>query len=201
MSPVVAHGRITFRELVARVKADRMKAYRELDEPQLDAVPRCWFYRDETLHTQAIPPWAFNSREMKDRLVQFFVTMIGVGNCSMFAWSTVQWLSPSAVVNLDALTPEQRAAVERNELPEGHKQPSEYPDRIEQLAVHVYDREIYEGHFAEIKRPKKGSPRLGKWNDFDERVAEIVGVPANAAERGVGWAGGLMIDPIREALR
>jgi hypothetical protein len=193
--PLVVHrGALTFDEFAARMKVAARRAHRELRHPDGDIAPRAWFYfADRTFEMQLVGEW-FSSRGTKDLLTEGIVKMVRVapmlGRVGFGEATPVKYVGRldgmfRSLVAFDG--PEGLAAFERNEMPPGHPPPSEAPNREEMISAMVLDREIVKVWHGRIIRSRKKPPRLGPWEDMD----------------ATGWnmPVGLMIDPIREAMR
>lgn len=194
-NPTIVHrGALTFDEFAARLKVAARRAHRELRTAEGDVAPRAWIYfAERTFEMQLHPMW-FDSRGTKDHLtgqIVKFVRLapmlgrIGFGQATPVEYVGLLYGMFRLLVRLES--PEEIAAAERNEMPPGHVPPSEHPDRQEMLSTMVLDREIVKVWHARISRGGKKAPRLGPWEDMD----------------ATGWEmpSGLMIDPIREAMR
>jgi hypothetical protein len=175
---------MSYREFAERVKSDVLQRWRLVRGPKDDARPCLYFYRGHTLHRQLIPFAWFSSREDKDELVARTAMLAGLPDVTRVAQAWVMW-EARLPKPLDALTDAEREAVDRNELPEGWSQPSDSPDRVEVVQVSVYDPERHEVWRAELTRRPRRPPRLGAF--------AMPTIPDSAT--------GLMVDPIKAALR
>lgn len=194
--PRIAYrGRLTFNECAERIKAQMRREHRELHHPDGDVAPRVFFYVGERMFEKQLEPEWFSSRDTKDYLTEQIVKMIRVlpvldriapGGPSGASYVGLVYGQLRSTANLDDLTDAQREALMRNEIPDGILPPLEDPNAEEILAVTVLDAEILKAWHAPILRHRKNPPRLGAW----ETLTDIGWLPA-----------GLMIDPIREALR
>lgn len=191
-------GKLSYDEFIARLKVQMRREHRELRDPEGDVPPRVAFYFGERIFEKQLEPQWFDSRGTKDFLTEQIVRMVKAAPLlgGMVGWNTpVQYVGLiygmfRVAVNLDDLTEEERAYAERSEIPPGHKAPREHPDREEVLSIVAIDREIVKPFHALIERHKKRPPRLGPWEDF------ITG-----PQPGWDMPAGLMVDPIREAMR
>lgn len=192
---VVYRGALTFDEFAARMKVAARRHHRELRHPEGDIAPRVWLYLSERIFEMQIAGEWFDSRGTKDALTGQIVKFIQLapllGRVTYGEATPVQYVGllygMFRVLARLGGTPEEEEALARNELPPGQVQPSEHPDREEMLSAMVLDREILKVWHAVINRSRRKPPRLGAWEDMD----------------ATGWAmpTGLMIDPIREAMR
>jgi hypothetical protein len=194
--PKVRHrGKLSYNEFGERIKTQMRREHRELRHPEGDVQPRAFLYFGERLFEMPLDPGWFSSRDAKDALtaqiVEFvrlvpMVERIAFERPSGVGYVGLVYTMYRALQDLSNMTDEQRAALERNELPAGYVQPSQDPQREEVLSVMALDREIVKAWHGVIHRTAKKPPRLGKWEDLEEAW----GLPT-----------GLMLDPIREAMR
>lgn len=191
----VYRGTLTFAEFSARLKVAVRREHRELRNPEGDISPRVWFYFGDRVFEKQLDGEWFSSRDAKDQLTAQIVKMIEIapmaGGVSFGRQTPVEFVGLvytmfRSGINLDDLTPEQREAVERNELPEGVLPPLQDPNAEEIVSAIAIDPEISVAWHAKIRRHEKKPPRLGPWEDM---------------QRFYGMPAGLMIDPIQEALR
>lgn len=191
---VVYRGALTFDEFAARMKVAARRAHRELRTPEGDIAPRAWFYFAERVFEMQLAGQWFSSRGTKDYLTEQIVKMVrmapllgrvGFGEATPVEYVGLLYGMFRSLTIVES--PEEIAAAARNELPPGHVMPSEDPNREEMLSAMVLDREIVKVWHAGINRSRRKSPRLGAWEDMD----------------ATGWEmpTGLMIDPIRDAMR
>jgi hypothetical protein len=195
-APLVVHrGKVTFNEFGARIKAAAQREYRELRSSEGDIPPRAWFYVGERIFEQHLQPEWFSSREAKDILTQQIVKMVemmplleqvGFGHASGVNYVGLVYVMFGKVINMNDLTPEERAAFERNEIPPTQLAPLDDPNAEEIISVVTLDREVQNAWNAPIKRKRGRPPRLGGWDEWHA----MAGMPT-----------GLMIEPIKEALR
>lgn len=195
----VYRGKLTFDEFGARIKVQMRREHRELRHPEGDVAPRVFLYfAERVMEMQLAPDW-FQSRGTKDALTGQIVKFINVvpliGGVSGMGDTGVRYVGLvygmfRLLQNFDDYTEDEREYVRRGELPPRVPMPSEHPESEEVLSVLLVDREIVHPWHALIQRHAKKSPRLGPWEDLGS------GPPA-------GWEfpTGLMIDPIREAMR
>lgn len=194
--PKIAHrGKVSFNELGERIKTQMRREHRELRHPEGDVQPRVFLYFAERTFEMPLHPLWFDSRATKDGLTEGIIKFIKlapvIGDATRMGHTPVEYVGLvygmyRASLHLDDLTPEQQAAIERHELPADRPMPSQDPNREEVLSVMVLDREIVKAWHGVIHRGGKRPPRLGKWEDMQEAW----GLPT-----------GLMLDPIREAMR
>lgn len=178
----LATGKLTYRGFAERIKAYQRERSRLL-APGADLMPEFYMYLGDQVTIVPMPPEAFSSRETKDRLASVALPLLIRGaRPSMVAVQYDMW-----EVRFHVTTPEQRREVEeayeRMEYPDSVGPPSEHRDRIEVIQLHVLDAERHETYRAPYKRRRKGV-QLGQWEDL-----------------GVDALVGLMIDPIKEAMR
>lgn len=192
-------GKLNFNEFVRRLQVQMRREHRELRDPEGDVAPRVAFYlADRMVEKQLEPQW-FDSRGTKDFLTEQIVKMVRVapmlGKFGFGGPTPVQYVGLvygmfRVLEDFSQYTDEERAAAERGELPPGRPMPREHPDREEVLSILVLDREIVKPFHAVIHRHRKRGPRLGPWED-------LVAGPMP----GWDFPSGLMVDPIREAMR
>lgn len=193
---VTYRGKLTFDEFAERVKVAIRREHRELSGPESDVPPRACFYMGERIFEIHLDPAWFNSREAKDLLTSQIVKYIRLApTMGRFAFGEVTPVIYTALVYgmfrngivFDDLTPEQLAALERNEVPPGFVAPLDDPNAEEVVSVIVLDREIAKPWNAIVNRSRKRPPRLGPWESFEDA---LMGLPS-----------GLMLDSIKEAMR
>lgn len=198
LEPRVVHrGKSSHAEFAARLRAEVQRDFRKLRTPEGDVAPRAWFYLGHRImEIHLVPDW-FQSRGTKDFLTQQIVKMVqmvpllerfapiepGASGVNYVGLVYTQYRSH---MNFDDATPEQLAALERNEVPPGFLPPAQDPEADEVVSAIVIDREIAKAWHAVIKRHRKRPPRLEPWQDM---------------EQAWGLPTGLMIDPIMEAMR
>jgi hypothetical protein len=168
-------GKLSFNEFVGRLQVQMRREHRELRHPEGDVAPRVAFYMAErVLQIQLEPQW-FDSRGTKDFLTQQVVKMVKaaplIGGLTGMGLTPVEYVGLiygmfRVMVNVDELTPEQRAHAERSEHPPDMPMPREHPDREEILSILAIDREIVKPYSAVIHRHPKRTPRLGPWEEF-----------------------------------
>lgn len=194
--PKIHHrGKLSFNEFGERIKVQMRREHRELRHPEGDVAPTVFLYFGERLFAMQLDPVWFDSRQTKDALTEQVVKFVQMA--PIIGARTVGQLTPVQYVGLvygmfEAFavfptTPEVQEAIARNELPPGFKQPGEMEphERKEVLAAYFMDREISKGARAEIVRHPKKPPRLAKWEPYPPGYE----------------MSGLMVDPIREAMR
>lgn len=125
-----------------------------------------------------IPTAAFSSRAAKDEFACRLATLIRVGECEAAALSITGYSLPMAVYAAKNLGDAELTS----RLPEGTTPPAEHPDRVELLQVWALDAAGGDAWIAEILRTRVGPPSLGPWRDGT-------------------MSGGLLVDPLWEALR
>lgn len=188
MSPVLTHGKVSYKEFEGRCLSDWKKAWREVKEPQGDPVPRVYFYRnEEALHMQEIPFAWFSGRESKDVLFEVIAKLASLGNCSLVAIThTMMGFPETALTEAEAEharatnTYPDRVLHGCDNLTELH---AKHPELVTEMAsVVIIDREVARGHSAEVLRKSARPPRLGTW------------YPG-------ALAGGMMIEPIQAVMR
>lgn len=174
-------GKLTYRAFVERVKSSVRQRARESESN--DVWPTFYMYGDERMIEVPIPPQAFETRASKDRLAGVGLPML------------IEELRPAIVavqyemfeVAVSVTDPDQQRefedAMDRKEYPDSIGYPREHPDRFETIHIHVIDAERHETYRAIKKKRRKGD-RLGPWQDL-----------------GVDAMSGLMVDPIKEAMR
>lgn len=176
----VLHGKVTFDSLVQRVKVDTMKQARKIRDPEGDIAPTIYLYRPEsrTLHVHDVSNH-FTSRAARDEFLNKMQLMIRVGEVTLSAYSMTGY---GGFYDHSTITPEERAALDHNELPDGWLPPSQRPDRIEALWVHIFDAEIVQSWMSVVTRSPSRPPRFTQWKMYRSGV-------------------GRMVDPILEAMR
>jgi hypothetical protein len=190
----IYRGKLSLDEFVSRLKVQMRREHRELQHPEGDVAPRVMLYLAERVMEMHLDPGWFDSRGTKDALTESIVKFVRlapmIGRVTRMGHTPVEYVGLiygmfRVLVNLE--DPEQQEYAKRSELPPGMPMPREHPDREEVVSVMVLDREIVKAYHATIQRHRKRSPRLGPWEDM---------------EMG-GWdlPTGLMVDPIREAMR
>jgi hypothetical protein len=192
-------GTLSFGEFVTRLKVQMRREHRELRRPDGDVAPRVAFYMaDRVLQVQLDPQW-FDSRGTKDVLTEQIVKMVKlapmIGRVTGMGLTPVEYTGLvygmfRSLADFSNYTEEQMEYLRRNELPPGVPMPRDAPNREEVLSIIAIDREIVEVYHAPIHRHRKRSPRLGPWED-------LVAGPRPEWDLPVG----LMVDPIREAMR
>lgn len=197
LEPRVVHrGEVSFDGFAARLKAAANREHRGLRSSEGDIPPRAWFYVGRRIFEMHLVPQWFNSREAKDFLTQQIVKMVGalpllekVGfgqEATGVNYVGLLYGMVGTVVNFDELTSEELEYVQRGEIPPTRTAPLDDPDAVESLNAIVIDREIQKAWVAPINRKRGRPPRLSSW----EPLEELGGMPS-----------GLMIDPIKEAMR
>lgn len=171
------------KEFRARAKSHWCERWRQVTGDQ-DAQPHSYFAAEGIgMSRFALPYWCFNSREAKDDLFAGIAFIGKAMNASIVAIATT-------MMGFDEshLTDEDRAFMDEhpNEIPPAVLGPyanlTEHPDSIELAQIAVVDREVAHALGAFITRRPGRPPKLEKWLD------------------GPLW-GGLMVEPIQEALR
>ena len=194
--PKIQHrGKLSFNEFGERMKVQMRREHRELRHPEGDVQPRAFLYFAERLFEMPLHPMWFSSREAKDgltgQIVKFIRLAPVIGGATMNVHTPVEYVGLvytmyRSLADFSNMSDEDMAAIERNELPPGRPMPSEDPNRDEVVSVMALDREIVKAWHGLINRSAKKPPRLGKWEDMED----LWGLPT-----------GLMLDPIREAMR
>lgn len=194
---VTYRGKLTLDEFAERVKVAIRREHRELRGPEGDVPPRACFYMADRIFEMHLDPSWFNSRDAKDLLTSQIVKYIRLaptmgqaafGEGTPVIYTALAYGMFRNGFIFEDLTPEQLAAVERNEIPPGFVAPLDDPNAEEIVSVVLVDREIAKLWNAVVHRSRKRPPRLGPWEAYED-VARL-GLPS-----------GLMLDSIKEAMR
>lgn len=193
---VVHRGKLSFTEFAERIKTQMRREHRELRHPEGDVQPRVFLYFAERVFEMPLHPMWFDSRATKDGLTDGIVKFVRlapvIGNVTQMGHTPVEhvglvYTMYRSLQDFSDLTPEEFEAIRQSsEFPADRPMPSQDPNREEIVSVIVLDREIVKAWHGVIHRSAKKPPRLGKWEGMDE----FWGLPT-----------GLMLDPIREAMR
>jgi hypothetical protein len=192
---VMHRGPLSYREFAERVKSDVRERTQAVSDPEGDIAPVSYYHVPLPGEVEASRlfridlgyTW-FQSRSTKDELVARMAMAMRALRAKKFAWSTTQYMSEHRT---DQMTPEQLETLEREFLPEGYVQPSEDPNRLEFVALYIYDAERAEVWRSFIERSPGRAPRFSAWNEHPERGP----LPADPQ------LGGKMHHPLQEALR
>lgn len=177
------HGRVSFKGLVHKVKADVLKAGHKLRDPEADVTPRMYAYvpSDKILVIADMPMELFDPRT-RHGIPHAVASFVRLTNANLVA---VQWTAYE--LNRADLSDEDKAdyddATKRGTY--GRVEPQDHPKSQEVVMATVIDAEIIQGWWCPITRTESRPPRFGPWYTKDRRYA----------------VGGKMLDPIQEALR
>jgi hypothetical protein len=159
-----------------RVRADMPTIH----DPEGDIQPSVFATVGDTIERIPIPLAFFNSRQGKDLLAAGIAARVRDDRPRMLALTHTVYMLKA---NVQDLTEEQLRDVAANRVPRGTLAPMDHPDRIEQQHVIAFDDERTLVWTCEITRQTARPPVYGEWEPMDHP------------------AGGLLIEPIQEAMR
>lgn len=164
-----------FDEFVSSVQRGVRGVGEGFTTPDEDWMPVIFVETPKRVSIVLLPPALLDDHASKAQLAAIMRAIVERFRARKVAVVTSAWMA-----SLDEQT--SRYVSEHGELPDESHQAGNRPDRLEVVHVAVYDAEVAQSWFAEIRRDGVHPPQLAEWQGpVDTR--------------------GRLADPIREALR